>query len=371
MVGFGNNGSGDFGKKPEDENRNKKKPKPSMFGGTQGGKGEGEPFGGSMNEIEDILKKLTPKKIIAAVVVLFLIWMSMGIYRVNPGSQGVELIFGKLTTTTLAGLHYNLPEPMGRTIEVAVEKVRRVDVGYRSRAANLGNDLDANNIIDVEDESLILTKDENIVDTDFTVFWKVGDPYKFLFNIRKPEQTVKIAAESAMREVVGQSSFDDAVTVGRQEIETKTLELLQEILDLYDSGILVEQVELQKSDPPADVIDAFNDVQRARQDKDRLRNEALSYANSIIPKARGESEKIVFEAEGFKEKAIKESEGEAIEFTKIYKEYVKSPTVVRQRIYLDTMAEIYGKLDKVIIDRGANGVLPYLKLPSIEKKGEK
>ena len=356
MAGFGDNGSGwDDLKKARSTNK-----KPSGGSNNNGG----FDFNGEFNV------NFSPKKFGLIGGVVLVVWLATGFYRVNPGQEGVELVFGKLNEVTQGGLQYNYPYPVGQTIIPEVQKVRRVDIGYRNRSTRWGNDVDANNIEDVAAESLILTKDENIVDTDFTVFWRIKDTAKFLFNIRNPEQTVKIAAESAMREIVGQTSFDNAVTIGREEIETLTKRLLQENLDSYNAGIEIEQVELQKSDPPSEVIDAFNDVQRARQDRDRLRNEAESYANSVVPEARGNAVRIIREAEGFKEKSIKESEGEAERFLKVYKEYKKSPEIVRKRIYLDTLANIYNKVDKVIIDPKASSVLPYIKLPDAEKKGK-
>ncbi|MDG1153727.1 MAG: FtsH protease activity modulator HflK [Alphaproteobacteria bacterium] len=313
--------------------------------------------------------ELDNRKILFGFGILAVIWLATGLYRVNPGQEGVELVFGKLNDVTQPGLQYNYPYPIGRTIVPYVQKVRRVDIGYRPREQRFGgNEIDVNNIVDVPPESLILTSDQNIVDTDFTVFWRIKDTIKYLFNIRDPEQTVKIAAESAMREVVGQTSFDNAVTIGREDIETRTKILLQEILDSYGAGIDIEQVELQKSDPPLEVIDAFNDVQRARQDRDRLRNEAEAYANTVVPEARGKAETVVRDAEGFKEKAIQESKGEAERFLKVYKEYRKSPSVIKKRIYLDTLAEIYGETNKVILDKNASGVLPYIKLPDANRK---
>lgn len=312
------------------------------------------------------------KKIVFGFGILSIIWFATGFYRVNPGQEGVELLFGKLNDVTEPGLQYNYPYPIGRTIVPYVQKVRRVDIGYRPREQRWdGNKIDVNNITDVPAESLILTSDQNIVDTDFTVFWRIKDTIKYLFNIRDPEQTVKIAAESAMREVVGQTRFDNAVTIGREDIETRTKILLQEILDSYGAGIDIEQVELQKSDPPLEVIDAFNDVQRARQDRDRLRNEAEAYANTVVPEARGKAETIFRDAQGFKEKEIQESKGEAERFLMVYKEYKKSPIIVKKRIYLDTLADIYGEINKVILDKNASGVLPYIKLPDAsQKKGQ-
>jgi membrane protease subunit HflK len=239
--------------------------------------------------------------------VLFL-WAITGFYRVQEDEQGVVLRFGEWVYTTTPGLRYHLPTPIESVIRPKVTRVNRVDVGYRSVGEASARQ---SSVRDVSEESLMLTGDENIVDMDFTVLWKIGDAGKFLFIIRDPEETVKVASESAMREVVGQSSFDNAVTIGRQDIEQRTAELLQRILDDYQSGILILSVQLQKVDPPSEVIDAFNDVQRARQDKDRLRNEAESYANAVVPKARGDAERKIQEASAYKERAVLEADGEA------------------------------------------------------------
>lgn len=322
-------------------------------------------------DLDNIFKKFQGRGLLLILGLIVLIWLATGFYRVNPGQQGVELVFGKLADTTEAGLQYNYPFPIGKTIIPNVDQVRRVDIGYRPRTTtSWGGQTNSSEIVDVSAESLILTSDENIVDADFTVFWRIRDAGKYLFNIRSPEQTIKIASESAMREVVGQTTFDNAVTIGREDIETRTRIMLQNILDEYESGIEIDQVELQKSDPPNEVIDAFNDVQRARQDRDRLRNEAEAYANTIVPEARGQAEQIVRDAEGFKEKSIQESIGEAERFLKVYAEYAKSPKVVKKRIYMDTMAEVYADTDKIILDKDASGVLPYIKLPDINSKAK-
>lgn len=313
----------------------------------------------------------TPKKIIYVFVGLVLIWLFTGFYRNEPGQKSVELVFGKNVNVTSPGLNYNFPSPIGSIVKIDVEKIRRTDIGYRStyNRGSFGKPSIESGSIDVINESLILTSDENIVDADFTVFWRVSNPEKFILKIKEPEETLKIAAESAMREVIGKTKFDEAVTTGRESIEGETKEVLQTMLDDYSAGVIIEQVELQKSDPPAQVIEAFNDVQRARQDRDRLKNQAESYANSIVPIARGKAEQLIREAEGYKQKVILEAEGEALRFKKIYVEYKKSPKVVKERMYMDVMSKIYKEHDKVIIDKNAgSGVLPYLKLPDVSKK---
>jgi membrane protease subunit HflK len=222
----------------------------------------------------------------------------------------------------------------------------------------------------VPEESLILTGDQNIVDIDFTVQWKIKDAGKFLFNIRDPRATVKVAAESAMREVVGQREFDWAVQgEGRGEIQAVTKGLLQKILDSYEAGIEVREVQLQQSDPPKEVLDAFNDVQRARQDKERLQNEAEAYANSIVPEARGRSEQMIQQAEAYKQQQISEAQGEAQRFLSVYKAYKAAPDVTRRRMYLETFGEIFGSANKIIMDSGASnsGIVPYLPLPEVQR----
>ena len=309
------------------------------------------------------------KGILILVSLAIALWMATGFYRVQPGQVGVELIFGKLWEETTPGLRYNFPSPVGEVITPEVERARRTDVGFRT-----GGDFNSRLATqrDVKEESLMLTGDENIVDLDFTVFWRVqpDNVASFLFQIKDPENTIKAASESAMREVVGQTTFDLAVTTGREQIENGTREALQDILNSYNSGIEVERVELQKSDPPSEVIDAFNDVQRARQDRDRLRNEAEAYANSVVPEARGQAEQMIREGEAYRERLIKESEGEAERFLSVYAEYVKAPSITRRRMYLETMGQIFTGADKVVIDQnaeGANGVQPYLPLPELRR----
>lgn len=296
------------------------------------------------------------------------LWLASGFYRIEQGQIGLPLIFGKYTGLQKPpGLNYNLPRPIGQVFKVDVERSRRQEIGYRGTAdvGRVGTDGR-----DVPEESLMLTGDQNIVDIDLAVLWKIKDPELYVFNIRDPEATVKIAAESAIREVVGQSSFDRAVTDGRAEIETRTRDVLQDLLDSYGAGIEIETIDMQKSDPPEPVIDSFNDVQRARQDLDRLRNEAEAYANTIIPQARGEAEQLIRQAEGYRERLIKEAEGEAARFVSIYESYRLSPEVTRRRLYLETIAEIFGKSDKIIIDEaaGGTGVIPYLPLPELGKR---
>ncbi|MBN8910613.1 MAG: FtsH protease activity modulator HflK, partial [Rhizobiales bacterium] len=222
---------------------------------------------------------------------------------------------------------------------------------------------------DVKEESLMLTGDENIVDIDFVVYWRIKDAAQYLFNIQNPDNTVKEVAESAMREVVGQSNIQPILTEARQKTEAAVQALIQQTLDGYRAGIQIDQVTLQKVDPPTDVIDAFRDVQAARADKERLQNEAFAYANKVVPEARGEAERILQAAEGFKQGTVAEAQGQTARFLKVYDEYKKAPEVTRKRIFLETMERVLGGTDKVIIDgKSGQGVVPYLPLDQLQPR---
>jgi len=215
----------------------------------------------------------------------------------------------------------------------------------------------------------MLTGDENIVNIDFSVFWIIKDAGKFLFEVQDPESTVKAAAETAMREVVAKSNIQSILTEGRAKIEIETQEIIQKILDEYNSGIQVTQVQTQKADPPNQVIDSFRDVQAARADMERSKNEAEAYANDVIPRARGEAAKIMQAAEAYKQQVVAQAEGEASRFVSIYEEYAKAKEVTQERMYLETMEKVLADIDKVIIEKNAgSGVVPYLPLPELGKK---
>ena len=225
-------------------------------------------------------------------------------------------------------------------------------------------------VADVPQESLMLTGDENIVNIDFSVFWVIKDAGKFLFKIQDPEGTVKAAAETAMREVIAKSKIQPILTEGRSVIEVETQEIIQSILDDYESGIQITQVQTQKADPPDQVINAFRDVQAARADMERSKNEAEAYANDVIPRARGEAAKILQAAEAYKNQVVAKAEGEASRFISIYNEYAKAKEVTQERMYLETMEKVLAGIEKVIIEKNVgSGVVPYLPLPELNKKG--
>jgi modulator of FtsH protease HflK len=298
------------------------------------------------------------------VIAILVIWLASGFYRVNPDEVGVVLRFGAYDRTTQPGLNYHLPAPIEKALTPSVTRVNRTEIGYRNAEGPTRGPATRQ----VPEEALMLTGDENIVDVNFTVFWVVKDAYAYLFDIRDPDATVKSAAESAMREVVGETPIAQALSEGRGKIETETQRLLQGILDAYKSGVEVTQLQLLKVDPPAPVIDAFRDVQRAKADQDRLRNEAEAYRNDIIPRARGDAVRIKQEAEAYRQEIIARAQGDADRFTAVYKAFKAGQDVTLQRIYLETMEEILKNSNKVIIDKsaeGGSGVLPYLPLPAL------
>ena len=297
------------------------------------------------------------------VLAALFVWGLTGIFTVNPDELGVVLRFGRYAWDAKPGLNYHYPYPIESVLTPKVTRVNRIDIGMRS-----GDDLRRGSPSrDVPEESLMLTGDENIVDVDFSVFWLIkpdgaGD---YLFNIQQPEGTVKAVAESAMREVVGHSEIQPILTGARGPIETAVQELMQKTLDNYGAGILVTQVQLQKVDPPAQVIDSFRDVQAALSDAERAQNEAQTYANRVVPEARGRAAQITQAAEAYREQTVAEATGGASRFLKVYEEYKKAPDVTRQRMYLETMERLFGGTDKIILDSGSggqNGVVPYLPL---------
>ncbi|HXP72701.1 MAG TPA: FtsH protease activity modulator HflK [Stellaceae bacterium] len=344
--------------------------------------GGGGPWGGGQSpwgrpsqgpKVEDIIKRSQDKLrgvlpggfgskpgLIIIIVVALLLWGFSGVYQVQPDELGVVLRFGAVNRIAFPGLRYHIPAPFEAVERPKVTRVNRVEVGFR-----LGDN--GRTAQDLPRESLMLTGDENIVDINFTVFWVIKDATKYLFNIRDPDSTVKAAAESAMREVIGHTEIASALAEGRAKIEVDTQKLLQEILDYYGSGIDITQLQLQKVDPPPPVIEAFRDVQSAKIDFTRLQNEADAYQNDVVPQAQGDAARIVQEAEAYKAQIVNQSQGDAQRFISVYNAYAKAPDVTARRIYIDTIQNILKNSNKIILDRAASssGVLPYLPLPAI------
>src|SRR5436309_10407281 len=343
-------------------------------GGGKGPWGSGpQPSGGGSSppDLEELLRRsqdklrtvlpggnLGGKGIGLILLAAIAIWGLSGFFQVAPDELGVVLRFGKYVRDAKPGLNYHLPYPIESVLTPKVTRVNRMDIGMR-----LVEDLRRGTTMrDVPEESLMLTGDENIVDVDFSVFWLVkpegaGD---YLFNIQQPEGTVKAVAESAMREIVGRSTLQPILTT-RQPVETAVQELMQTTLDKYGAGIQITQVQLQKVDPPAQVIDSFRDVQAARADLERSQNEAQTYANKVVPEARGRAAQTIQNAEAYREQTVAEAKGATSRFLKIYDEYKKAPEVTRQRMYLETMERLFGGTDKIIIDSGTapGGAVPY------------
>jgi len=308
-----------------------------------------------------------------ALIVLgvLVLWGFSGFFRVEPDELGVVMRFGKQVREVQPGLNYHLPYPIEKVLTPKALRINKIDIGMR-----IVDDLRRGGTAtrDVPEESLMLTGDENIVDVDFSVLWKVkptgvGD---YLFNIQNPEGTVKAVAESAMREVIGRSEIQPILTGARQTIENAVQELMQRTLDHYGAGILVQQVQLQKVDPPSQVIDAFRDVQAARADLERAINEAQTYANRVVPEARGRVAQITQAAEAYKQQTVAEATGQTARFLKIFEQYKKAPDVTRERMYLETMERILGGTDKIILDSGVGGssVVPYLPLNELTRPAQ-
>ena len=340
-------------------------------GGQWGGRGGGTP----PPDLEELLRRSqervkrfipggfgTGRGIMYIAAIVLFVWGISGFYRIQPDEQGVELLFGRYVKTTEPGLNYWFPTPLGQVLKPKVTLTNQITVGFRGTGSTQTRD--------VPQESLMLTGDQNIVDVDFVVQWRILDAGFYLFNIRNPQQTVKLAAESAVREVVGQNTLNYVTTDGRDIIGQRATELLQDILTGYKAGITILDVRIQKADPPVDVIDAFNDVQRAKQDEERLRNEALAYRNDIVPRAKGEAARMIQNAEAEREKQIKEADGQAQRFLAFYETYRESKDITSQRLYLEALQEVLSKANKVILDENGEGggVVPYLPLPEIQRR---
>jgi membrane protease subunit HflK len=294
------------------------------------------------------------------------LWGLSGFFRVEPDELGVVLRFGQEVREVQPGLNYHLPYPVETALTPKALRVNKIDIGMR-----LVDDIrrGGTTVRDVPEESLMLTGDENIVDVDFAVLWKVKPTGvgNYLFNIQNPEGTVKAVAESAMREVIGRSDIEPILTGARQNTENAVHDLLQKTLDSYGAGIEIQQIQLQKVDPPAQVIDAFRDVQAARADLERSVNEAQTYANTVVPEAKGRVAQITQAAEAYRSQTVAEATGQTSRFVKIYEQYKKAPELTRERMYLETMERVLGGSEKVIVDQGAGGtgVVPYLPLDQL------
>ncbi len=310
---------------------------------------------------------------VVALVAVAALWLATGIYRVEPDEQGLVLRFGAYVGSTPPGLNYHLPWPVETVQILPVTRINRVEIGFQSttdepeitgRTLGGGREEPVRGLParDVTAESLMLTGDENIVDINASVFWRISDASAYAFYTRNPNYTVKSAAESVLRQVIGHTNIQSALTEGRAAIEDAVTKGTQAIMDQYKSGVEITQVQLQKVDPPADVIEAFRDVQRANTDADTARNEAQSYANDIVPRARGESAAILAEANGAKTAAIATSSGESQRFLSVYAAYSQAKDVTLKRLYIDTMQDVLSHTPSVVVDEKVRSILPTLGL---------
>lgn len=322
---------------------------------------------------QERLKNLIPggfgsfKGIVLVVLLGVVIWLVTGFFRVQPNQQAIQLVFGKPYGKPVEpGLHYNLPSPIGNVVVVNVQDQRRVVIGSRGgqdRPAARGGARPAST------DNLMLMGDENIVDIEFAVLWQIKDVFRYAFDVRNPEENVRDGAEAAMREVIGRSNLQYAQTEGRSRIEQDTKDLLQRILDEYGLGVRISNVQLLRVDPPQEVIAAFRDVQAARADKEKSINEANTYRNQVLPRAKGEAESIIQRGEAYKAEIIARASGDAQRFTQVYEQYDKARDITTERLYLDTMEEVLRGVNKVLVDKntsGTGGVLPYLPLPELK-----
>ncbi|MEA1882443.1 MAG: FtsH protease activity modulator HflK [Candidatus Marinimicrobia bacterium] len=293
--------------------------------------------------------------------IALVLWLLTGIYVVGPDEVGVVQTFGKYSRAAQSGLNYHFPYPIETVQTPKVTEVKRIEIGFRT--------VGRNQYQTVERESLMLTGDENIVDAEMIVQYKIKDPVAYSFNFIKPELTVREASEASLRTIVGKHNIDEALTAGKFMIQEETKALIQNILDKYETGILVVAVQLQDVSPPKQVIAAFKDVASAKEDKNRMVNQAEGYRNDVIPKARGEAQAMIREAEGYKEARIARAEGDVAKFSAVLKEYRKAKGVTETRLYLETMEEILAKSEKIVVPDSESGNL--INLLNLNAKGGK
>jgi modulator of FtsH protease HflK len=341
--------------------------------------GSGPQGGGTPPDLEDILRRgqdrlkdflpgggsMGGKGAVAILLGVVAIWLLTGFYTVRPNEVGINMIFGAYTGSSGEGLRYNLPYPIGRVEKPDVTSQQRVEVGYRS-APGQGR------ARDITEESLMLTADENIIDIDFDVVWQVNPAraQDYVFNLQNPQGTIKAVAESAMREVVGRRNIQAILTTEQSSVAQEVREIMQQTLNAYGAGALVNVVQLQAAQPPSEVRQAFFDVNAAQQDAVRVQNEAETFASRVVPEARGEAARAIQQAEGYREQATADATGQAARFSQVYDEYRKAPDVIRERIFLETMERVLGGMDKVIIDQSgqSGGVVPYLPLNELQRR---
>lgn len=336
-------------------------------GGPQGPQGPDFNFGEGWQKFKNF--RFPAWKLV--VPILLVAWALTGIYIVDPDEVGVVTRFGAFNRMAESGPHYHWPFPIESAATPKVTQIRRVEVGLRS-IGRLVQDNTPSDFRTVPEESLMLTGDENIVDVQFIVQYMIKNPVDYLFRVADQHQTVKNAAEAAMREVVGYNKIDSILTTDKSVIQNETRDLMQDILDRYEAGVRIVAVNLQDVHPPKEVVDAFKDVASAREDRSRIINEAEAYRNDITPKARGEAAVMVNQADAYKESEIRKASGEAARFLSVLEEYNKAKDVTRERLYLETMEKVLSNpnLSKIILsDEAMGSTVPFLPLDNLKRPG--
>ncbi|MEK9629029.1 MAG: FtsH protease activity modulator HflK [Nitrospinota bacterium] len=334
-------------KEPDDRFKNR---------GGQGGGGQGGPSKPPFDIPQIKVPQFKPSMLVGIILLLLVVWIIPGtFYFVEPDEEGVVTRFGKFSRTTTPGLHFKFPSPIEHAATPKITQVRRAEIGFRAAQGRPTQKVPA--------ESLMLTGDQNIVDINLVVQYRIMDSVAYLFNVRRPHKLIRDAAETVIRGITGSKKIDEALTTGKAEIQVLAKDQIQGLLDKYKSGLQVITIQLQDVNPPEQVADSFKDVVRAREDKERMINEAQGYRNAVIPEARGQAAQIVRIAEGYREEKIKKAEGDAKRFLQQYQEYKKAPDITRKRIYLETMEEILPDINKVLMEnRKGSGILPILPL---------
>lgn len=336
-----------------------------------GGNGDMPPdFEELLRRAEENFRSIFPgsggffRAVLLAILAVLGLWLASGFYFIQPNENGVVLTFGRYTRTDeQSGLKYILPWPIQQVHKVDVTSQRRVEIG-----GSIPSTSSYRQVVDDESASLMLTGDENIIDINFVVMWRIGDAREFLFELREPEETIRMVAQSAIREIIGQTKITSALTDARESIQNQTRDLMQKVLDEYQSGVTINSVQLLKVDPPGSVIDAFNDVQRARAEAERMQNEAAAYRNDILPRARGAAQKTLQDAQAYKQEVIAKAKGDAERFTSVYAAYSGSKTITSERMYLETMEEVLKNAKTIVLDqKGSSNVLPYLPLQDMKR----
>ncbi len=371
---------GDGNKRPRNDGNKDRGP----WGGGNGGRPGGPP--GNLPDLDQLIARANAtlrgflpggggrpglsrngsRGLVLLVLLVIAVWLASGFYRVQPDEQGVVLRFGAFNRTSLPGLNYHIPWPVEAALTPSVTRINRVEVGFTQSSGAGTSRMTSRGLVNdpvsrdqtIPAESLMLTGDENIIDIDFAVFWRVRDAGNYLFNTRHPDDTVKQVAESVMREVIGRTPIQPALTEARAQIETDVRSGMQAILDQYKAGVEVTQVQLQKVDPPGEVIESFRDVQRANTDADRMRNEAESYRNDIVPRARGDAAAITATADGARQAAIAEAGGQAQRFDSVYSAYQAAKDVTLRRLYIETMQALVSHTPTTVLDAGVKTPLP-------------